>query len=186
MRVDVLTLFPGIFQGYLEESLVRKARDKGILDIRLWNWRDWTEGPHKTVDDRPFGGGPGMVLMCEPLYKAVEAVQSEPELPVGRLVMLTPAGERLTQSRVADLSHEERLVLLCGRYEGFDCRVFWVIRKARKKNPTVFRACLNIRITPGPGCFAVWKPRKCCWMVTMRRSGGGGSRWLWREATQAP
>ena len=123
MRVDVLTLFPGIFQGYLEESLVRKARDKGILDIRLWNWRDWTEGPHKTVDDRPYGGGPGMVLMCEPLYKAVEAVQGEPELPVGRLVMLTPAGERLTQSRVADLSHEERLVLLCGRYEGFDERV---------------------------------------------------------------
>ena len=123
MRVDVLTLFPGIFQGYLEESLVRKARDKGILDIRLWNWRDWTEGPHKTVDDRPYGGGPGMVLMCEPLYKAVEAVQSEPELPAGRLVMLTPAGERLTQSRVADLSHEERLVLLCGRSEGFDERV---------------------------------------------------------------
>jgi tRNA (guanine37-N1)-methyltransferase len=123
MRVDVLTLFPGIFQGYLEESLVRKARDKGILDIRLWNWRDWAEGPHKTVDDRPYGGGPGMVLMCEPLYKAVEAVQREPESPEGRLVMLTPSGERLTQARVAELSAEKRLVLLCGRYEGFDERV---------------------------------------------------------------
>jgi tRNA (guanine37-N1)-methyltransferase len=117
MRVDVLTLFPGIFQGYLEESLVRKARDKGILDIRLWNWRDWATGPHKTVDDRPYGGGPGMVLMCEPLYQAVEAVRAEPETPPGKLVMLTPAGERLTQARVEQLAGEERLVLLCGRYE---------------------------------------------------------------------
>ena len=123
MRVDVLTLFPGIFQGYLEESLVRKARDRGILDIRLWNWRDWAPGPHKTVDDRPYGGGPGMVLMCEPLYQAVEAVQAEAETPPGKLVMLTPAGERLTQARVEELAGEKRLVLLCGRYEGFDERV---------------------------------------------------------------
>lgn len=121
MRIDVLTLFPGLFQGYLDESLVSKARAKGILDIRPRNLRDWAEGVHKVVDDRPYGGGPGMVLMCAPVFRAVEEIQGEGE--PARLLMLTPAGERLTQARVADLAGQPRLILLCGRYEGFDDRI---------------------------------------------------------------
>ena len=121
MRIDVLTLFPGLFQGYLDESLVSKARAKGILDIRPRNLRDWAEGVHKMVDDRPYGGGPGMVLMCAPVFRAVEQIQAEGD--PAKVLMLTPAGERLTQTRVAQLAAEPRLILLCGRYEGFDDRI---------------------------------------------------------------
>ena len=81
MRVDVLTLFPGMFQGYLEESLVKKARHKGILDIRVQNLRDWAEGVHRVVDDRPYGGGPGMVLMCPPIYRAIEELREDGDQP---------------------------------------------------------------------------------------------------------
>src|SRR5262249_51138289 len=87
----------------------------------LWNIRDWAAGKHRSVDDRPFGGGPGMVLMCEPVCAAVEAVQAQGE--PGLLVMLTPTGERLTQPLVRELSTPRRLGLLCGRYEGFDERI---------------------------------------------------------------
>lgn len=122
MRFDVLTLFPEIFQGYLTQSLLKQALDSGLVSIHLWNLRDWATGRHKVVDDRPFGGGPGMVLMPEPVFAAVEAVQAmtpEPALPI----LLTPTGERLTQPLVKELSTQRRLLLLCGRYEGFDERV---------------------------------------------------------------
>jgi tRNA (guanine37-N1)-methyltransferase len=122
VRFDVLTLFPEIFSGYLTQSLLKLAIDKGLVEIRMWNIRDWAAGKHKSVDDRPFGGGPGMVLMCEPVYAAVEAVQAQAPEP-GLLVLLTPAGERLTQPLVEELSKQRRLVLLCGRYEGFDERI---------------------------------------------------------------
>lgn len=123
MRFDVLTLFPEIFQGYLTQSILKLALDRGLVGIHLWNIRDWAEGKHKSVDDRPFGGGPGMVLMPEPVYACVEAVRQQvPEVP-GQLVMLTPAGERLTQAVVQDLAGQRRLLLLCGRYEGFDERI---------------------------------------------------------------
>jgi tRNA (guanine37-N1)-methyltransferase len=121
-RFDVLTLFPEIFQGYLTQSLLKLALQKGLVEIHLWNLRDWATGKHKSVDDRPFGGGPGMVLMCEPVYAAVEAVRQMTD-ESGQLVMLTPAGERLTQGLVQDLARQRRLVLLCGRYEGFDERI---------------------------------------------------------------
>lgn len=122
MRFDVLTLFPEIFQGYLTQSLLSLALQRGLVEIHLWNIRDWARGKHKSVDDRPFGGGPGMVLMPGPVFDAVEAVQKQGPGP-GLLVMLTPAGERLTQAVVQDLARHPRLVLLCGRYEGFDERV---------------------------------------------------------------
>jgi tRNA (guanine37-N1)-methyltransferase len=122
MRFDVLTLFPEIFQGYLTQSILKLALDKGIVKIQLWNLRDWAKGKHKSVDDRPFGGGPGMVLMPEPVFDAVEAVQATAPEPV-LLVMLTPSGERLTQSVVRELAGHSRLLLLCGRYEGFDERI---------------------------------------------------------------
>lgn len=122
MRFDVLTLFPGMFSGYLTQSLLHQALQGGLVQIHLWDFRDWAAGKHKSVDDRPYGGGPGMVLMCEPIYAAVEAVQAQGDEP-GLLLMMTPAGERLTQSLVKELSQHKRLVLLCGRYEGFDDRV---------------------------------------------------------------
>lgn len=122
MRFDVLTLFPEIFQGYLSQSILKLAIERGLVEIHLWDIRDWASGKHKSVDDRPYGGGPGMVLMCEPVFAAVEAVQARAS-PPGLLVMLTPSGERLTQPLVRELAGHPRLLLLCGRYEGFDERI---------------------------------------------------------------
>jgi tRNA (guanine37-N1)-methyltransferase len=122
MRFDVLTLFPEIFQGYLTQSLLKLAIQHGLVSIHLWNLRAWARGKHQVVDDRPFGGGPGMVIMPEPVFAAVEAVRPLAPDP-GLLVMLTPSGERLTQTLVQELATYRRLILLCGRYEGFDERI---------------------------------------------------------------
>src|SRR5437868_12272846 len=116
MRFDVLTLFPEIFQGYFSQSILKLALERGLVEIHLWNIRDWATGKHKSVDDRPFGGGPGMVLMPEPVYAAVEEVQAKSPEP-GVLVLLTPGGRRLTQTVVQELALHKRLLLLCGRYE---------------------------------------------------------------------
>lgn len=122
MRFDILTLFPEMFSGYLGQSLLKKAIDQGLVDVRLWNFRDWTTDRHQSVDDTPYGGGPGMLIMCPPVFACVEAVQADNEQP-GRLIMLTPQGRRLDQGLVRELSVEPRLLLLCGRYEGFDERI---------------------------------------------------------------
>lgn len=122
MRFDVLTLFPEMFSGYLSESILRLAQQRGLVSVHTWNIRDWATGKHKQVDDRPFGGGPGMVMMPGPVFECVEAVRAAAE-PPGELVMLTPAGERLTQRVVEQLAKSPRLILLCGRYEGFDERI---------------------------------------------------------------
>ena len=122
MRFDILTLFPEIFSGYLGESVLKLAIERGLVDVRVHNFRDWTTDRHHQVDDRPFGGGPGMVIKPEPVIDAVESVQAEGDEP-GRLVMLTPQGRRLTQSVVEELVTEKRIVMVCGRYEGFDERI---------------------------------------------------------------
>jgi tRNA (guanine37-N1)-methyltransferase len=122
MRFDILTLFPDIFQGYLGQSLLNKAIQSGLVDVRLHNIRDWSKGKHNTVDDRPFGGGPGMVMKVEPVVECVEAVRAE-DGDSGHLVMLTPQGRRLDQPAVERLAGHERILLLCGRYEGFDERI---------------------------------------------------------------
>jgi tRNA (guanine37-N1)-methyltransferase len=122
MRFDVLTLFPDIFQGYLGQSLLNRAIQTGRVTVCLHNIRDWSKGKHNTVDDRPFGGGPGMVLKVEPVVECVEAVRGMVPDP-GRLVMLTPQGRRLDQPAVERLARHERILLLCGRYEGFDERI---------------------------------------------------------------
>lgn len=122
MRFDVLTLFPEIFSGYLTQSLLKLAIDAGRVDIRLWNIRDWAAGRHKSVDDRPFGGGPGMVISPGPVFDAVESIQRD-DATSGELILLTPAGHRLTQPLVKELADRKRLILLCGRYEGFDERI---------------------------------------------------------------
>jgi tRNA (guanine37-N1)-methyltransferase len=122
LRFDVLTLFPGLFEGFMGESILRRALDRNLIEIHRHDIRDWAEGKHKHVDDRPFGGGPGMLLMAAPVVRAVEAVRSMATSP-GRLILLSPRGRRLDQTLVRELASETRIVLLCGRYEGFDERV---------------------------------------------------------------
>jgi tRNA (guanine37-N1)-methyltransferase len=127
MRIDILTLFPEMFSGYLGQSLLRRAVEAGIVGVQLHNIRDWAHGKHRQVDDRPFGGGPGMVLRPEPVVECVEAVQSQGDRP-GHVVLLTPQGRRLDQRVVAELAGHTRLVLICGRYEGVDQRVIDLVR----------------------------------------------------------
>lgn len=121
MRFDVLTLFPEILSGYLGQSLLKRAIAAGLVEVHTHNIRDWAEGKHRQVDDRPYGGGPGMVLMVGPVVEAVEAVQGL--APPGRVVLLTPQGRRLDQGFVEELAEYPRLLLVCGRYEGFDERI---------------------------------------------------------------
>lgn len=121
MRIDVLTLFPEMLSGYLGQSLLKRAIDAGIVDIQVHNIRDWAQGKHKQVDDRPFGGGPGMVLRPEPVVDCTEAVQGQSREP-GHLILLTPQGRRLDQRVVEELASRPRLVMICGRYEGIDQR----------------------------------------------------------------
>lgn len=128
MRFDVLTLFPEIFSGYLTQSLLKLAIDRGLTSVHTHNIRDWAEGKHRPVDDKPFGGGPGMLLMPGPVVEAVEAVQTIEDaggskVGSGRVLMMTPQGRRLDQPLAEDLAKSERLLLLCGRYEGFDQRI---------------------------------------------------------------
>ncbi|QEL18150.1 tRNA (guanosine(37)-N1)-methyltransferase TrmD [Limnoglobus roseus] len=127
IRFDVLTLFPDIFASYTGQSLLKLAIQAGLVQINLWNIRDWTADKHHRVDDRPYGGGPGMVMMAQPVIDAVDAVQMKAETP-GRLVMMTPTGRRLTQRVVEELATEPRLLLLCGRYEGFDDRIRQILQ----------------------------------------------------------
>lgn len=122
MRFDILTLFPAIFDGYLSQSLLKKAIDAELVKVELHDFRRWTKDKHQHVDDRPFGGGPGMVIKVEPVVECVEWVQTQGNAP-GKLILLTPQGRRLDQQVVEELSSQERIVLLCGRYEGFDQRV---------------------------------------------------------------
>jgi len=127
MRFDVLTLFPEIFSGYLGQSLLKKAIDRGVVQVVIHDIREWTKDKHHKVDDRPFGGGPGMVLRVEPVVECVESVQVQDAEP-GRVVLLSPQGRRLTQKAVEHLASGRRLILLCGRYEGFDQRVIDILQ----------------------------------------------------------
>ena len=122
MRFDVLTLFPELFHSYLQQSLLKLAIEKQLVDVQLWNIRDWSTDKHKSVDDTPYGGGPGMLMACPAVYGCVEGVQAKAEGP-GRLVMLTPQGRKLDHKLVQELATYRRLLLLCGRYEGFDDRI---------------------------------------------------------------
>jgi tRNA (guanine37-N1)-methyltransferase len=127
MRFDVLTLFPEMFPGYLGQSLLKRAIDADLVAVHLHNIRDWAHDRHQSVDDRPFGGGPGMVLKVEPVVEAVEAVEKQVDSG-GHLVMLTPQGKRLDQPAVESLAEYSQLTLLCGRYEGFDERVRTILQ----------------------------------------------------------
>ena len=119
MKIDVLTLFPAMFAGPLDESIIRRARERGLLDLRLHNLRDWTHDRHRTVDDRPFGGGPGMLLKPEPIFEAVASLRG----PDTRCILLGPAGRRFDQLVARELAALPHLILICGSYEGVDERV---------------------------------------------------------------
>jgi tRNA (guanine37-N1)-methyltransferase len=119
MKIDVLTLFPGMFAGPLDESIVQRARASGRLELQLHNLRDYTHDRHRTVDDRPFGGGPGMLLKPEPIFEAVEHLRREDT----RVVLMCPTGRVFTQALARELAALPHLLLLCGSYEGVDERV---------------------------------------------------------------
>jgi tRNA (guanine37-N1)-methyltransferase len=126
MRFDVLTLFPSMFDSYVGQSLLKKAIDGGLVSVQAHDIRNWSRDKHHKVDDRPFGGGPGMVLRVEPVVECVEAVQQLAE--PGHLIVLSPRGRTLNQQVVEELAVKSRLLLLCGRYEGFDQRVFDILQ----------------------------------------------------------
>jgi tRNA (guanine37-N1)-methyltransferase len=122
MLIDVVTLFPDMFSGVISQSILKLARDRGLLDIRITNLRDYSTDKHRKVDAPPYGGGPGMVIQVEPVVRAVDDLRKK-----GRrrstLVLLTPSGRTFTQERARELSKKKGLILLCGHYEGFDERV---------------------------------------------------------------
>jgi tRNA (guanine37-N1)-methyltransferase len=119
MRIDVLTLFPPMFAGPLDESIIKRARETGRLDLKIHNLRDYAHNRHKTVDDRPFGGGPGMLLKPEPIFEAVEDLGREST----RVILFSPAGRTFNQAIACELAGQEHLLLISGHYEGFDERV---------------------------------------------------------------
>lgn len=127
IRFDVLTLFPGIFDSFLSESLLKLAIEKDLLKVHLHDIRSWANDKHLTVDDRPFGGGPGMVMKVDPVVPAVESVQNETDSS-GHLILFSPQGRRFNQRLAEEFSKLDRIVLLCGRYEGFDQRVSDILK----------------------------------------------------------
>ncbi len=128
MRFDVLTLFPDMFSGYTSQSILNKAIDRELVEVHIHNMRDWAKDRHQRMDDRPFGGGPGMILMVEPVVNCVRDVQAMSDRP-GQVILTTPQGERLRQPLCEDLAlKHERFIVLCGRYEGFDQRVIDILQ----------------------------------------------------------
>ena len=122
MRIDILTLFPELFGPMLVTSIIGRAVEAGVVEVVVTNIRDYSTDKHRNVDDAPFGGGPGMVMMCQPVFDAVEAVRAMADEP-GVVALLTPQGRRMDQQMVAELACLDRLILVAGHYEGFDERI---------------------------------------------------------------
>ncbi len=122
MRIDVITLFPDILSGPLDASIMGRAQRAGQVEIALHQLRDYATDKHRTVDDKPYGGGPGMLLKCEPIFSAVADVQAKSPKP-GRVILLTPSGPRFNQTKARELATLDRIVFICGHYEGVDERV---------------------------------------------------------------
>jgi len=119
VKIDVLTLFPAMFAGPLDESIIKRARQAGLMELQLWNLRDWAHDRHKTVDDRPFGGGPGMLLKPEPIFEAVEQLATEKT----HVVLMSPSGRTFNQAIAREMTRHEHLLVVTGHYEGFDERI---------------------------------------------------------------
>ena len=123
MKIDILTIFPEMFDGFLNTSIIKRAIEFGKVDIKVHNFRDYSMDKHKKVDDYPYGGGAGMVLMCEPIFRAVEDIKTDDSI----VIMLSPSGQVFKQSIAIDLSKEKHLIFLCGHYEGFDERIKTIV-----------------------------------------------------------
>jgi len=125
LQFDIITIFPKIFDSFLKESFIKKAQEKRLIKINIYNLRDFTTDKHKTVDDRPFGGGLGMVLKIEPIYKAVREIKSKSQIVnrKSKVVLFTPRGKKFNQRIAYRLSKLNRIIMICGRYEGVDERV---------------------------------------------------------------
>jgi len=121
LRFDIVSIFPGMFESPFGDSIINRARQEGLLDIRVHDLRDYTLNKHRKVDDTPFGGGVGMVMNVEPIVRALEAIKKE--VPKARTILLSPSGSPFNQEKAGELSHQESLILICGRYEGIDERV---------------------------------------------------------------
>ena len=119
MQIDILTLFPEVFDGFLNHSIIARAINSKIVNINVINFRDYTDDPHGKVDDTPYGGGAGMVLRIEPIYNALESIKKDNS----HVIMLTPGGETFKQKKAKELSKKEHIILICGHYEGFDERI---------------------------------------------------------------
>ncbi|MBQ8472480.1 MAG: tRNA (guanosine(37)-N1)-methyltransferase TrmD [Bacilli bacterium] len=119
MKIDILTLFPNMFDGFLNESIIKRAIDRKLIEINVHNFRDYTLDPHGKVDDTPYGGGSGMVLMCQPIFDCVKSLRDENS----KVIMLTPEGKTYNQQMALELKNEKHLILICGHYEGFDERI---------------------------------------------------------------
>jgi tRNA (guanine37-N1)-methyltransferase len=122
MRFDIITLFPEAF-SYLQTSIIKKAQEKGIIKIKFWNPRDFTFDKHKTVDDRPYGGGPGMVIKFEPVYLALEKAKKEYRTKKRKIILTSPSGKIFNQNLAQKLSQEKQIIIICGHYEGIDARI---------------------------------------------------------------
>lgn len=123
MRIDVITAFPGMFNDFMGESILKRARDKGLVSIKVWDLRMFTSDKHKTVDDYPYGGGPGMILKPEPIFKAVDKIKKENSNKNARIVFMTPQGKPYSQKKARELSKAEHLIFICGHYRGVDERI---------------------------------------------------------------
>ncbi|MER2173484.1 MAG: tRNA (guanosine(37)-N1)-methyltransferase TrmD [Carnobacterium sp.] len=123
MKIDVLTLFPRMFQGPLTESIIGKAIDKDLLQVNVMNFRDYTDNKHQNVDDYPYGGGAGMLLKAQPIFAAIDAINEQAPDTKKRVILLDPAGVPFTQAVAEELAEEEHLVFICGHYEGYDERI---------------------------------------------------------------
>ena len=123
MKIDILTLFPDMFQGVLNDSIIKRARVKDLIEIEVHNFRDYSPFKNKQVDDYSYGGGAGMVLMCEPIFLAIEALRKEDT----EVIMLTPSGSTFNQGMAYEFSKKKHLILLCGHYEGFDERIKTIV-----------------------------------------------------------
>ena len=119
MKIDILSLFPNLFDGAFTESIIKRCVEKGIVDIKVHNFRDFTLDPHGNVDDTPFGGGAGMVLACQPIFDCVNSIRTN----VSKVILMTPTGKVYNQQMAYDLSKEKHLIIICGHYEGFDERI---------------------------------------------------------------
>lgn len=119
MKIDILTLFPSMYDGFLNESIIKRAIDNNYVEINIHNFRDYSTDPHQKVDDYGFGGGPGMVLMAQPIFDAVEALRGDNT----KVILMTPQGIKYSQKTAKELSLEKHLIIICGHYEGFDERI---------------------------------------------------------------